>query len=438
MRRWSTLLFPDPGPAPGSRPERWLGSAAAVIVGTVATLARAGGFRALSVLYAEDGRLFVADALADGFVRPLLRTYNGYLHLFPRLVAALATVLVPTEHIAPFVAVVTAMATAGCGVVVFFASRGLLRSPWLRGLLGGLVVLMPVAEAPGTAAYLQFILLYAAFWCVLWRPRTTGTRVVAVTVCVLAAGSSVFAVLLIPVAASRLAVTRRPGELAPGIALTAITVVHGAVALWAPNVQQWSAMDPYTAAVEYTARVPFGAITGAHGGREVLTSLGTVAVASIALAVLCLYLLGVVRGDATVRVTMAVCGVLQLVVFAVGAATRAELFVCSTPRPCLEMSFRYETAPVLFLLTGLFVWVDHLAGSWSPRWAPAAAAGVIAVVLAPGIVAGFRSPHLQAPTPTWAESVREGRRACAEGASRYSFAQPPDGDVSLPCDVLMR
>ena len=87
VRRLGESIFVAEGRAEPSRRE--------VLTGALGVLALAivAGMRASAVtttMWAEDGRVFLGDALGHGSLRSLFRGYNGYSHVVPRLVAAVA------------------------------------------------------------------------------------------------------------------------------------------------------------------------------------------------------------------------------------------------------------------------------------------------------------------------------------------------------------
>jgi hypothetical protein len=107
-------------------------------------------------LWAEDGQVFLTDGY-DHPVTALWEPYRGYLHLVPRLIAALASRLpltwLPTVY--TLAAVATAVAIA-C-LVLSDRMRRLLPRPWQPPLALAVLVLLPAADEPfGNLANLIF------------------------------------------------------------------------------------------------------------------------------------------------------------------------------------------------------------------------------------------------------------------------------------------
>lgn len=71
--------------------------------------------------FAEDGKVWFADAYNHGWWQTLFWTYNGYLHLLPRLAAALA-LIAPVVY-APFTQNLIAIAFQGLPVSILLSPR---------------------------------------------------------------------------------------------------------------------------------------------------------------------------------------------------------------------------------------------------------------------------------------------------------------------------
>lgn len=151
-----------------------VGLLSAVIV--VARVAAGGG---LNVLYGEDGTIFLEQALHDG-PAAFARTYNGYLHLLPR-VAAWAATAVPSSLYGIAILTAAASCVGAIAAVVFLVARERLPEP--HAAAAALVMpLVPAAAwaAIGTVAHLQWWLIYACMWLAVTRTSRFGP-VVAVT-----------------------------------------------------------------------------------------------------------------------------------------------------------------------------------------------------------------------------------------------------------------
>ncbi len=179
-------------------------------------LLRQPGVPAIKTIWAEDGRIFYAQATTLSFWRTLTTLHNGYMQLFPRLAVQLARV-VPVGDVSTVLALVGALSLGALCCLVFHMARGQIASPGLRGLLAAGMVLLPVAnvELLNNLVNVPWWLFFAAFWALIWRPTSWPGRAVAALLCFLAAASEALVGLFLPLALVRwaaLARNQRPGR----------------------------------------------------------------------------------------------------------------------------------------------------------------------------------------------------------------------------------
>ena len=88
-------LFPASPPGPGKLAGWEKGGliAALLALAIVVQLARLGWTGSLDSLWAEDGSIFLQDALTQNFPQTLWSEYAGYLVLVPRLIGEAAAAL---------------------------------------------------------------------------------------------------------------------------------------------------------------------------------------------------------------------------------------------------------------------------------------------------------------------------------------------------------
>jgi hypothetical protein len=196
----------------GSRRLGWPAAAMgalAVLVGAAVSLLRQPGAGALDTVWAEDGGIFLTDAVGSG-PSALTKSYAGYYHLVPRLLASLAT-LAPPGAVSAVLAVQAALGTALVAVLVYVASGAHLTSQPARVAASAIVVVAPLAQddALNSIANLHWYGLYAMFWMLLWSPRGRAGRVVSAVAVALVAASDILVLAFVPLALVR-AVRRRP------------------------------------------------------------------------------------------------------------------------------------------------------------------------------------------------------------------------------------
>ncbi|GAA1521192.1 hypothetical protein GCM10009827_041260 [Dactylosporangium maewongense] len=193
-----------------------------------------GGFNSV---WAEDGQEFLTDALSLPWYEPFATPFNGYFHTVARGCFAVIA-LFPVSWAAALNATFAAALTALLATAVFAAARDRLGAGAGVGAgVGAWVVAgaaaVPVGYVPNTLAQLQFPLVYAGLWMLLWSPSRTFPRVVAWTLPALAVLNSILGLLLVPVALLRLGLRRdldallRAGVLLPGAALQLVPLLAG-------------------------------------------------------------------------------------------------------------------------------------------------------------------------------------------------------------------
>ncbi|WP_327009562.1 hypothetical protein OHA72_21420 [Dactylosporangium sp. NBC_01737] len=199
---------------------------AALVFAVLALCLFRGG---LNSVWAEDGQEFLTDALTLPWYEPLATPFNGYFHTVARVCFAVIA-LFPVSWAAALNASFAAVLTALLAVAVWAAARDRLGAG--AALVVGGSAAVPIGYVPNTLAQLQFPLVYAGLWMLLWSPRHRGARAVAVTLPALAVLNSILGLLLVPVALLRLARRRddalwRAVALLPGAALQLMPLLAG-------------------------------------------------------------------------------------------------------------------------------------------------------------------------------------------------------------------
>lgn len=159
--------------------------------------------------WAEDGRIFFADAYNFGWLPALFRTYDGYFHAVPRLAASLA--LLAPLPLAPLVMNVIAVAVEALPVNLLLSVRS---SAWgslgIRALLAAAYLALPnCAEVRYGITESQWLLALCLFFAVVAdAPRSKADGVFDLALIVLSGLSGPFCIFLFP-AALFLALKRR-------------------------------------------------------------------------------------------------------------------------------------------------------------------------------------------------------------------------------------
>ena len=180
----------------------------AVAVGAAISLGRTTGTGPFESIWEEDARDLLTDALIAPGAFNLVKPFVGYFQLLPRMMGEVAA-FVPISYAAAALSIQAAVVSALLALCVYVSSGAHLRHPLPRLLVSAPLLFSPTAENFLSEIYnrpvcLQFFLVYALFWMLLWVPaRRSGRWVLAVTVAVTAV-STFLVVILIPLAVVRL------------------------------------------------------------------------------------------------------------------------------------------------------------------------------------------------------------------------------------------
>jgi hypothetical protein len=459
-------LFPAPaGAAPRSRAVRVasrLAQCAAVALGGWLLLLRIPGTPPWDALYLDDWGTFFVRQLQHPWA--LLAPQHGYAQVYPHLVAQLAT-YAPLAWVAGILAFTGALTAAACGLFVYHASAGHIRSRALRGALFLAVLLLPMAplEMAGNTVNSPWYMLLALFWACLWRPRTRAGLVMATLVGLITAASTSLVVVFAPLLAVRLYVLRRPREHAVAmgwlsgclIQLPVIIVSCGGSddplshpAATSPDSLPFFAHDVVLPALGWHLSWWLQALAGRDGAT---------AIVAVFLGAVFLAITAAQPQSRLVVLTLLVFGFLVTVV----SATLNPYPSTSPPvTPGLEGGARYTALPIFLIEAAIIVGADrawHQRGQRSgerarrrrggggrpvSRWPAAVAAGLaLAVIMASWIPdyryrASNRSAYTTGPWPAVVATYQRACRASEAGEILVRGMRAIPTPMELPCSGL--
>jgi hypothetical protein len=435
-------LFPSPPPGGSGfgRVEAGVLVVAVLTLAVIAQLLRVGPSASLNSLWAEDGPIFLQSALYEGFWHAVFSPYAGYLVLVPRLIGEVAA-LVPLRDAAAATAICAGLVVALSGLVVWFASAGHIRNPYLRGTLVALTVLSPVAglESVAAGSYVLWYMLFAAFWVLLWRPATARGAVLG-GLFLLATGLSTPAVwFFAPVAVLRALAGRDRRDLA----ILAGYAAGAAIQIPVLALNSEAAVKPHWTSdiwTTYLQRVVDGGALGERLGGVAWADLGWPFLIVLVVGVLAGLAFGAWRSSPTARVFAAVAIPSSLAMFVASVYQRAVGTQMKWPE---GMHFgnggRYVIVPALLLVSTALVAIDRwprpLRGPSRLPWVAAAATAVLMA----GLVTSFdlREPAARG-TPAWSNALRDAAAACvAEDLPDASVPiSPPGFGLVISCERL--
>jgi hypothetical protein len=408
------------------RPSSALLAGLAVLAGAAVSLARQPGIGALDTVWAEDGQIFLTDAVNQPLPEALTTSYAGYFHTGPRLLAELAAAS-PAGWAPAVLAGSAAVVTAALAVLVYVASAGHLTSRLARVAAAAVVVIPPLAQqdVPNSIANLHWPALYALFWVLLWSPAGWPGRAVAVVATGLVATSDILVLALLPLALTRVLVRRDRYSavlatvFASGVGLQLLGLLTGAS-------DRATELDPVRAGVGYLLRAVPGALFGSRGLGPDHTSIRWLALAGLAWLLVAAAVLAAARGLTRPAWTLA----------AVAAVHSVALYLLPVLLSGVATE-RYAVAPAMLVVVALLALLPPGAGR--PGRAGVALVALLAVVCA----VNLRVPNLRAEGPAWSGELDRARQVCAEATTgaATSVRLPPVNALwyaDLPCTYLAR
>lgn len=433
-------------------------------------LLRQSGLPAWETMWAEDGRFFYSQALSLSFARTLVTLHDGYVQLYPRLIAQLASAFPPREA-SWVMSLAGALSLAAVSCLVFHMARSHVVSPLLRGLLAVSMVLLPVASAEllDNTVNIPWWLFFACFWALLWRPAARAGRVGAFLLCALAGASEPLTALLLPVAALRVVALRghrtkphRTWEQTQVAGLvTGLVFQACVVAANAGNHGVSSAFEPGSAVglgPSLSFRVGLGLLAGVKGTDWLVTHEHALAIVLGALALCAVGAAGLACPSSRARAftTAAVCSALTCFLVPAWLRDVAPLMAAGKVQP----ASRYQVVPLLLLISAVVVTAEGWAGATAsrrrarpgtavPRWirpgrsrragpGNIVAAVICLMLLAPTWAVDFRDANARSHGPSWPAGIAGAERRCAAGGISTASVpiDPPGWNATVPCRLL--
>lgn len=436
-------LFPAAGPEADLGPTRARFAVVAVgllAIAVVLQLARIGWTGSLDALWAEDGPIYLAGAIENGFLDAITTEYAGYLVLVPRLIGEVGAAF-PLRDAPAAMAVTSALFVALSGLAVWYAAAGHIANPLLRGALAALTVLTAVGgtETIVSTANVPWFMLVASFWLLLWRPRTQWSATLGALFIALTALSTPGTLFFLPVALLRAFAVR------DGRDLTIVGGYFGAnlVQLYAIARSSYEGVEPVWTADIWSVllqRVVDGTFFGLRAGGELWGLFGWAFLILLTLAS-AIGLAVVLRQPApSLRYLAAVTVPVALLTFVVSIYQRAVAMpMLWRDGEWIADAGRYAVVPVMLLVGLVFAIVDRdwRGRNWGQR--PWLGVAVVAAILASALVSLPARNVAGRGTPPWSASMDKAERTCsaAPGAAAVFDISPPGFAFQLSCSTVL-
>jgi hypothetical protein len=303
--------------------------------------------------YAEDGRIWFAQAYNDGWFASLFRPDWGYYSTYARIAAALA--LAAPLAWAPFVMNITGMVAQILPVPILLSSR---LTPWgslsFRGALALIYLALPnSAEVNVTVEESQWHLAVSAALLLLSRPpKSTAWKAFDAVVIALFGLSSPLCIVLLGVAAAYSLIRRRMTAVTSGVLLCCVLIqskpLMNGTALAIRNGNLGATMPLFLQIV--TGQVYIGAILGAN---DLALRLNGLVVAALAATGTLLLVWGLVKSNLEMGLSTAFAAAAFL------AALKSPLVPAASPtRSAWEVLAASNAIHYWFLPTLAFAWMS--------------------------------------------------------------------------------
>lgn len=421
---------------------RSLAVVVAVVAGAVILAARQRGVDVLDSMWAEDGKVYVAQAMGPDPAGALLRPYAGYLHLVSRAVAAVAAAG-PPEAAAAVMSGSAALIVGAIAAFVFMASATLVRSLPLRAALAAAILFVPVAriESLANMANVHFYLIVAAAWALAWVPRHRAGRIVSGLLVVAAALGDPLIIVLAPLALWRWRTKSSAQDRLPvivgavALAIQVVGVMLGGVDTTTGHATD---PDPWAIALLYPVRVVIGLF-----GLQVTWATWTAIAGSTFLVGGILLLAGAVvvatRVSRPDRWAPALLVLASVSYFAIVMWVRwDDGFAPTASTGFLRDGVRYLLVPVLLLFGAVIVVVDRVRLRVSAAARTVFVAGCLALLMGGWSVDVF-GPNARTGGPSWATSIAEARVTCTNEPTADVTVPiaPTDWTMTMPCSAII-
>lgn len=406
--------------------------AVAVLTLTVAISWWRLGDIAPHVMWAEDGRNFLQDAIDRPGPRTWFAPYAGYLHLLPRMAASVVVMLTSVPDYAVAVTFISVVIAGLIAVAVWFAAGTVIAQPAARLAIALVPALLPIAprEVSGNLANLHWYALWGAGWLLVARPASRAVSWTAAAVVLVLALTEVQTLFLVPAAlVALLSPPRRP----PAAAL-----VVGAAAQWlsrhvSPPRGDFGGepLSAYDHVVGFAGQV----LAGAFWPRGVPVWETWVVV--VLIGSWGLMLLATLRWARPVErmavITLSVGAIaLHVVAFRVNRPGGMNFASWSPQQWADVLPARYAVVPAAMVMVTVIVALTTL-GRRRPRMAVAAASVAACVV----VVGGLDLPTSRDAGPRW-PTAQQWVRFCPDGGGRRVVAIAPvtaanTWTIDVPC-----
>lgn len=358
-------------------------------------------------VWAEDGTIFLGDAITGNPLDHLFAGYAGYLQFVPRLLADFSLWVggLPGAGIA--INLASCVVAGLVAALVYWCARDVVPSAPLRTVVAAITVLAPLVpiEILGNAANIHWLLLWMMLWVMLYSPRTRIGAWLLTVVAVVAALSEIQLAIFLPLFLTR---RRVPHIWLPRVGLALGLAAQVVTTLLSPRIAHGGGLGGVLR--NFVAQVVLANFDANRGVLERL--LGTYAVLweVLALVPFLIALVVVIRfGTPLQRIAVIYLVPGAFVLWTVAGFLNG--WGGASLRPAPFAFVRYAVVPSMFVLASIVLAAQVLIRRHRSVWT---AIGVLAasalVVLM--LVQFVPSETTRSHGPTWAAAIRAAEKSC--------------------------
>lgn len=413
-----------------------------ILIGMAISLARTPK-STWNILWAEDGAVFVSDALQQG-PGVLFAGYAGYMHLLPRL-ATEVVVLLPLEIVPVGVTILAALLTGliACACFVFLETRIASLELRLAAWVSCLALPIMGGEISNNFANLHWYLLIAAFCASVVRSRSRAMVLLQSVVLFFAVTSDALALLLLPILLFRWWVYAEGRDRVPTLAfligavvqvvVVALSIVAGAgrpPAQGRPGVSELLDL--------YTFRVVLNALFGVTFPAQLIEAFGS-ALPGLALAVVVAAIVAAAIVDPERRAGIIAFGGASLAFALIVFTLQWDGFARSGLLDFFTGG-RYAVVPVSLLLLAVILSADVLVERMTVGWLRHTVASLVLIAILVPSAVDFRAANVRAGATSWVNGLDAAAAACertpGEDLANVGLAPSWFGGMIVPCSAI--
>ncbi|MET3705848.1 hypothetical protein ABIB17_000447 [Arthrobacter sp. UYEF6] len=421
-------------------PALWIGS---VVLGSIVAFARLP-VTAQGTIWAEDGGIFLRDALAGGTLLDVFAPYEGYLHVLPRIAAEVVVTLFPVNYFAGAMNFLSCVVVALIAALVFHCSKAMSPNPLVRICWASITILVAPGplETLGNFANVHWYLLWAVPWLLLKPAASKAEGVFLFMAAAFVALTEILSLMFVPLFLYRFKDKghwpARAGLLI-GLACQVATTVS-----FPRSPSSGYPVNPVSVVQGWFLNSSSALIFGDSASIiENIRNFGALPIVLAALPFLAAFMYVLAKGMRQDRLLAVVLLMASLGTWAATQVANPQRFFDYAIFGDAEWQTfflsRYSTLPSMFLLALL-----PLAAGVARVKARTAFAAVLSAFLVLQAVHFFPSGVGRQDGPVWTEGVQVARQACLTEPTLMSQPVPiaPRGwmadKVEVPCTLLLR